>query len=60
MINENIYVCIYIYIYFFFLWSSLLCWLLSSCGEWASHCCGFSCCGAQDLEHRLRSCGAQA
>ena len=33
--------------------------LLSSCGTWASHCGGFSCCGAQALEfvgsdaHRL-------
>ena len=40
--------------------SSLLCRLLSSCGEqglpsscseWASHCSGFSFCGAQSLRH---------
>ena len=38
------------------------------CGAWASHCGGFSCCGAQSLghsgfavtAHRLRSCGSQA
>ena len=29
--------------------SSLLCRLLSSCGVWASHCSGFSWCGAQVL-----------
>ena len=47
--------------------------LLANCGAWASHCSGFSYCGAQalghagfsscsswPLEHRLRSCGAQA
>ena len=52
--------------------------LFCSCGEqglpssWASHCGGFSCCGAQALghvgfscssqalEHRLNSCGTQA
>ena len=43
--------------------------LLSSCGAWASHCGGFSCCRAwtlghtgfsssQDLEHRLSTSGA--
>ena len=38
------------------------------CGAWASHCSGFSCCGARVLgtwasvvvAHRLNSCGAQA
>ena len=42
--------------------------LLPSCGAWASHCggaqalghVGFSSCGSQALEHRLRSCGAWA
>ena len=29
--------------------SSLPCRLFSSCGAWASHCGGFSCCRAQDL-----------
>ena len=46
--------------------------LLYCCSELASHCCGFSCCGARTLgcldfsgcrswalEHRLSSCGAQ-
>ena len=46
--------------------------IVFSCGEWASHCSGFSClrsqalghlgfssCGSQALEHRLGSCGAQ-
>ena len=48
---------------------------LSSCGPWASRCCGFSCCRARALErgasraarssswaleHRFRSCGAWA
>ena len=45
----------------------------SSCGVWASHCCGFCCCGTRTpeclgvsgcgswaLEHRLSSCDAQA
>ena len=31
-----------------------------SCGAQASHCGGFSCCGARALERRLSSCGAQA
>ena len=66
----------------FILGSSLLCRLFSSCGEqglvsscgvWASHCGGFSCCWAQAigckafntcgswaLEHRFYSCGAWA
>ena len=38
------------------------------CGEWAAHCGGFSCCGAQALgtwasvvvAHRLSSCGSWA
>ena len=47
--------------------------LLSSCGAWPSHCCGFSCyraqalgpacfssCGSQALEHRLIRYGAWA
>ena len=51
-------------------WSSLLCGLLSRCGDWASYCSGFSCCRAGALgctgfstcrsgapEHRLDSCG---
>ena len=33
---------------------------LSSCSAWTSHCSGFSCCGAQALEHRLSSRGAWA
>ena len=36
--------CIYIYIYIFFLAALGL-----SCGAWASHCGGFSCCRAQPL-----------
>ena len=28
---------------------------LSSCSVWASHCCGFSCCGAQALGHSWAS-----
>ena len=52
-------------------------WAFSGCGErgaalrcvaWASHCGGFSCCGAQALgarasvvvAHRLSSCGLRA
>ena len=31
--------------------------LLSSCGEWASRCGGFSCCGAQSLGHTGFSSG---
>ena len=35
--------------------------LLPSCGVWASHCQGFSCCGARPLGHSgFRSCGSQA
>ena len=42
--------------------------LLSSCGVWASHCGGFSCCRAWALEYTalvvaacgLRSCGSRA
>ncbi|XP_070244028.1 zinc finger protein 793 isoform X4 [Bos mutus] len=34
--------------------------LPSSCGVRASHCSGFSCCGAQGLEHRLSNCGARS
>ena len=34
--------------------------LLSSCSAWASHCSGFSCHGAQALEHRLSSSGKWA
>ena len=38
------------------------------CGAWASHCCGFPCCGARALgtrasavaAHRLGSCGSWA
>ena len=30
------------------------------CAAWASHCGGFSCCGARALLRRLRSCGAWA
>ena len=29
------------------------------CSARASHCSGFSCCGARALEHRLSSCGAR-
>ena len=43
-------------------------WALSSCRARASHCGGFSCCGAWALgvrasvvvAHRLSSCGARA
>ena len=43
-------------------------WGLSSYGDrgllfvaWASHCGGFSCCGAQALEHEdFSGCGSQA
>ena len=31
--------------------SSLPCRLFSSCGAWASHCSGFSCCRAQAPRH---------
>ena len=31
---------------------------LPSCGVWASHCDGFSPCGARALEHGLSTCGA--
>ena len=34
--------------------------LLSSCSVWASHCVGFSCCGARALGYRLNSCGLVA
>ena len=35
--------------------------LPSGCGVWASHCRGFSCCGAQALGHvGIRSCSSQA
>ena len=27
-------------------------WAFSSCGEWVSHCSGFSCCGARALGAR--------
>ena len=40
--------------------SSLPHGLFSSRGVQASHCGGFSCLGAQVLEYRLNSCGAQA
>ena len=33
---------------------------LSRCGTQASHCSGFSCCGARALEHLLNSRGALA
>ena len=33
---------------------------LSSRGTWASHCCGFSCCGAWTPECWFSSCGAWA
>ena len=58
-LNNCIYLCI-----FGCFGSSLLCrfsfsscgeqGLLSSCSVWASLCCGFSCCRAQALEHRLQ------
>ena len=43
-------------------------WAFSSCGVQASHCSGFSCCGARALgvqasvveAHGLSSCGSQA
>ena len=34
--------------------------LLSGCGLRASQGCGFSCCGAWTLEHRLSHCGTRA
>ena len=34
--------------------------LLFSCGVWASHCGGFSCCGVRFQVRGLRSCGARA
>ena len=40
--------------------SSLLQWAFTSYGAHDSHCSGFSCCGAQALKHRPRSCGIQA
>ena len=51
--------------------SLLLRGLFSSCGAWASHCGGFSCCGAEALGHagsvagtpglyRFNGCIAQA
>ena len=47
--NLCVYVCMYVCIYIYLLLAVLcLCcceWgLLSSCGVWASHSCGFSCC----------------
>ena len=54
---------LYVYLVFYFIYGragcSLLCRLFSSCGTWelffrcsarASHCSGFSCCGAQAPE----------
>ena len=34
--------------------------LLSSCGVWASHCSGFSCCRARAAALRVSSCSMQA
>ena len=34
--------------------------LLSNCCVQASHCCSYSCCRTQALEHRLNTCVAQA
>ena len=34
--------------------------LLPSCGVWASHGDGFSCCRARAVGHRVNSCGTQA
>ena len=49
----------FLFIDFFFFFacdgSSLLCRLLSSCSAQASHCSGFSCYGAQALEHAQAS-----
>ena len=44
LIFPHIYIYIYIYIIFFFFW---LCWVFVA--AWASHCRGFSCCGARSL-----------
>ena len=33
------------------LWVFVTVQAFSSCGAWASHCCGFSCCQAQALGH---------
>ena len=70
------YLFIYLFIYFWLCWVFLcMCFLSLSwarailhCGTWASHCGGFSCCGAQALgaqasvgtAHGLSSCGSQA
>ena len=35
-------------------------WATLCCSSRASHCGGFSCCGARALEPRLSSCGARA
>ena len=53
---------LFLKIYLFLAVLGLRCcaWAFSSCGVLASHCAGFSCCGARALEHRLSSCGAQA
>ena len=67
------------FVYFWLWWVFIVSWtflclqqvgLLCSCSEEASHCSGFSCCGAWaswlarlnscvsgSLEHRLNSCG---
>jgi len=43
------------------LFSSCGMWgLLSICGVWASHFGGFSCCGAQAVEHKLSGGGTRA
>ena len=44
------------FIYFIYLFLAAL---GLHCGTQTSHCGGFSCCGAQALECRLSSCGAQ-
>ena len=57
------FIYLFIYLFIYFLVAANRC-----CGEQASHCGGFSCCGAQALgtqtsavvAHGLSSCGARA
>ena len=67
---QNLFFKVILFIYFIFgcAWSSLLCTLFSSCGEWGLlsifcswtyHCGGFPCCGAWPLECvSFSSCGS--
>ena len=63
-----------IYLIYFYFWLHAcflqlqLVWATLPCGAWASHCCGFSCCGARALgtwasvvvAHGFSSCILQA